>query len=144
MPSNYLLSLLVSVFASCATLSPRKVTLARMQEIRISEIRFREADITDVLSFLVQASREAETEGIGVGIVFMDPDPKASISATGPIPDPFGFGTPEESESEVNPPRITMSLRNVTLLEALEAVCDLADLQWQIHKNGSLLIERKL
>ena len=147
MKSKCIISLFVFVFASCATPSPRQATLERMLETRLPEIRFRDAEISDVISFLVQASREAETERIGVGIVFMDPNPKQSTSSTGPVADPFGYGPLEESKSKTNPPnrpRITMSLRNVTLLEALEAVCDSVDLRWEIDKNGILLVERKL
>ncbi|MDA3872975.1 MAG: hypothetical protein PF795_03340 [Kiritimatiellae bacterium] len=135
---------LVLAFASCASLSPREATLRRLEQTHIDEVRFQRADIDDAISFLVQAYRERDTEFTkGVGIIFMDPE-----GVSEPVPDksgadPFGFGAPASppTPSKHSTPPITLELRNVTLKEVLDAVCDVAGVEWRIDENGILLLE---
>jgi general secretion pathway protein D len=128
----------------------------KLSEIVIDEIRFQRANISDVISFLVQASREQDPEGTGVNIIFMDPelggsgagDGAGAISAPAAA-DPFGFGTPTTGgglsggASTASPiPPITLELRKVTLLDALRTVTEIAGLYYRIDRN-LVIIERE-
>jgi len=129
----------------------------KLDEIVIDEIRFQRANITDVISYLVQSSREQDPEGIGVNIIFMDPELGSGgttggggggAPAAAEPADPFGFGAPaggggtEEAPAQNPIPPITLELRNVTLLNALKTVTDIAGLYYRIERN-MVIIERE-
>ncbi|MCC5847740.1 MAG: hypothetical protein JJU29_06550 [Verrucomicrobia bacterium] len=130
----------------------------RMANIRIPEIRFQGAHISDVISFLVQASREADE--LGVNIIFMDPEltarngaPTAAAPAAprGGGGDPFAdFMTPAApargaaaAPTRAGPiPPISLEVRDVTLLDALQLVTEIAGLYYRIERNV-VIIDRK-
>lgn len=128
----------------------------KLNNIIIDEIRFKQANISDVISFLVQASREEDPDGIGVNIIFMDPELSGGASGGGssaqPAPaadDPFGFGAPAgggatsgAATSVSSIPPITLELRNVSLLDALKTVTEIAGLYYRIERN-MVRIERE-
>ncbi|WFB37623.1 hypothetical protein P3T73_07600 [Kiritimatiellota bacterium B12222] len=125
----------------------------KLNNIVIEEIRFQRADISDVIQFLVQASREQDPDGIGVNIIFMDPEmgagaaPANAGSGAAPAADPFGFGAPAGNlaapvAAQSSIPPITLELRNVTLLDALKTVTDISGLYYRIERN-MVIIERE-
>jgi len=129
---------------------------AKLSSIVIDEIRFKSANISDVISFLVQASREEDEEGIGVNIIFMDPELSSGGSggargapAAPAVDDPFGFGAPAggaagglTSAAAGSIPPITLELRKVTLLDALKTVTQISGLYYRIERN-MVIIERE-
>ncbi len=128
----------------------------KLSDIVIDELRFERANITDVIATLVQASREVDPEGTGVNIIFMDPELSGGGggNAGGAEPsgganaDPFGFGAPAGGggggntggSSSITP--ITLQLRDVTLLNALRTVTEIAGLYYRIDRN-IVIIERE-
>ena len=130
----------------------------RMAAIRIPEIRFSGAHISDVISFLVQASREADPDGIGVNIIFMDPDlvnggGDAAPAAAPQQPaaaDPFAaFMAPAPAAGGGAAPRgggrippISLEVRDVSLLDALQLVTEIANLYYRIERN-IVVIDRR-
>lgn len=125
----------------------------KLNNITIDEIRFERADISDVIAFLVRASREEDPEGIGVNIIFMDPNlgggGTGGEAAPAAEPDPFGFGGGAPAGGGDGGgggagriPPITLELRDVTLLNALKTVTDIANLYYRIERN-MVIIERE-
>lgn len=125
----------------------------KLNDIIIDEIRFQRANISDVISFLVQASREQDPDGIGVNIIFMDPELSAggaggTIPAAAPVSDPFGFGAPAGAAapaaggSASSIPPVTLELRRVSLLDALKTVTNISNLYYRVERN-MVIIERE-
>jgi general secretion pathway protein D len=121
----------------------------KLSQIMIREIRFQRADISDVIDYLVQASRESDPDGIGVNIIYMDPNQGGGGAAAPAAPaagSPFDFGAPPAPAPAMGGtsaiPPITLELRNVTLLDALKFVTDLSGLYYRVERNV-VLIERE-
>ncbi|MCH8526316.1 MAG: hypothetical protein LAT79_04050 [Kiritimatiellae bacterium] len=120
---------------------------ARLAEIMIPNINFQSARIQDVIETLVLASRENDPAGHGVNIIFMDPDladgggPGAAAPAASPQTDIFGLPAPAPSgdrggsapAGRIRP--ITLSVRNISLLDALQLVTEIAGLYYRIERN---------
>ena len=127
----------------------------KLSEIVIDELRFERANISDVIATLVQASREVDPEGTGVNIIFMDPDLNEAGGGGGTATatpaaaaDPFGFAAPAAGgggggggAAGAIPP-ITLQLRDVTLLNALRTVTEIAGLYYRVDRN-IVIIERE-
>lgn len=121
----------------------------RLAEIVIPNINFQSARIQDVIETLVLASRENDPEGHGVNIIFMDPDlandgggNAGAAPAVAPATDIFGLpaaapagggGGGGMSASPTRP--ITLSVRNISLLDALQLVTEIAGLYYRIERN---------
>jgi hypothetical protein len=73
-----------------------------LTEVRVPEMRFKNAEMEEVLAFVVQASREADPDGIGLNLFYMAPKP----------------GQPQ-------PPRVTLDVRNLSLGETLRLVSEM-------------------
>lgn len=120
----------------------------RMAEIIIPNINFQSARIQDVIETLVLASRENDPAGHGVNIIFMDPElaegggqgaapaaqaaPQTDIFGL-PVAAPAGAGRGAAPTRGVRP--ITLSVRNISLLDALELVTEIAGLYFKIERN---------
>ncbi len=117
----------------------------KMRKIIIPEINFRQANLTDVITFLGDASREyddpntaADQRGINFILSLQAPgSPRSTTTSMPSQADPFaapldplaaapmsGAGTP-----------ITFQARYVTLYDALSIVMNLADLKFRIRGN---------
>ena len=124
----------------------------KMEDILIPAIEFRQANIVDVINFLVDASRAGDAEGAGVNIILnlnlpsgaaQQPDVSTQPS---PLDDPFGtgggFDQPIEqapaSESS-NIPAITLNLRRVSLLNAIKYITEVAGLKYRIDENAVII-----
>ncbi|HIE11795.1 MAG TPA: hypothetical protein EYP62_09285 [Kiritimatiellae bacterium] len=116
----------------------------KMSKIIIPEIEFRQANIRDVVNFLVEASIAGDPEGHGVNIVLNLPSEAAETEAP-PAPAleeelPF-FG--EEAAPAPPPaptegtlvPSITLNLRRIALLDALKIITEVAGLRYRIEGN---------
>ncbi len=135
--------------------------ISKLQNIPVRQINFRRAHISDVIEELVRISREMDPDGEGVNIIFMDPELAdsgvddgggAGDAAPAPAADPFGglgggFGGPAlggggATAAPSRIPPITLELRNVNLLDALETVTEIADLYYRFDGNV-IIIQRK-
>jgi len=114
----------------------------KMSKIIIPEIEFRQANIRDVVNFLVEASIAGDPEGHGVNIVLNLPEEVAPVEQAAPAPEeelPF-FGEEETPAApapvEAGPvPTITLNLRRISLLDALKIVTEVAGLRYRIEGN---------
>jgi general secretion pathway protein D len=101
--------------------------LEKLNKITFPEVNFREAVISDVVSFLSSKSRELDPEKVGINIV---------LGAGVPAAAPGEAATP--APSGVRP--VTLSLRNVPMVEVLKYVCSLAYLKYRVEANAVLIL----
>jgi len=122
--------LVVCLLAGCATPAQR-ATRKRLSEIIIPEIEFRQANIHDVAQFLSAAADpeppKPENKGIGVIIALTPPEET-------PPPDPDIFSAPAGPPV----PTITLCAKNISFLDAVEAICHATGLRYEIDRNGHL------
>lgn len=121
----------------------------KMESIIIPSIEFRQANITDVVNFLVDASVAGDQDGVGVNIILKlttGDGAAAPAPAAAPPVDDFGFGgdfgtttggfdTPAASSGAANVPAITLNLRRINLLDAIKFITEVADLRYRLEGN---------
>lgn len=83
-------------------------TQKKLDTIRISELSFKDASLFDIVDFLIVTSRERDPTKEGVNIV-------------------LDFQTP--------PPRVSISLRQVSLGDAIDFIADITNLESSIRKG---------
>jgi general secretion pathway protein D len=121
----------------------------KMESIIIPSIEFRQANITDVVNFLVDASVAGDPDGVGVNIILKLTTGEGAAApapaAAAPVDD-FGFGadfgaagggfdTPAASGGAANVPAITLNLRRINLLDAIKFITEVADLRYRLEGN---------
>lgn len=115
----------------------------KMSKIIIPEIEFRQANIRDVVNFLVEASIAGDPEGHGVNIVLNLPGTAAEEVAPPPEPEELPIFGEEELVPAPTPspaegaavPTITLNLRRISLLDALKIITEVAGLRYRIEGN---------
>ncbi len=129
------------------SLTPQNDQLQRkMQEIIIPVVEFRQANINDVVNFLVDASIAADPQKEGVNIILSlgtDGGAASAAPAPAPVQDDWGWGmdndygmssfTPSSTSggSSTVPP-ITLNLRRVSMLDAIKYITQVANLKYRI------------
>jgi len=114
----------------------------RMQEIIIPEINFRQANLTDVITFLADASREYDPrleipqDRRGINLILS----LESGVATPPADafrnnDPFATSSAAGMDSNPGSRPITITARWLSLMDALDLVMQLADLKYTVRGN---------
>src|ERR1035441_3124940 len=121
--------------------------LRKLNEIIVPEINYREAVVSDVITFLSDESRRLDSEKIGVNIVLgggiaAAPSgpavpPAAPPTAPGVAPEP---GPVAGGGNEIEGRKITLSLRNVPLIEALKYVTTLANLKYRVESSAVIVL----
>lgn len=123
----------------------------KMDAMIIPEINFRQANITDVINFLVEASQQADPDKVGVNIILNLNIPGASTGATPDTADrtalPTGDLTASPADTAVAPsaigslnvPNITLSLRRTSLLNAVKYICEVAGLHYRLEENAVII-----
>ncbi len=129
----------------------------KMEKIIIPSIEFRQANISDVINFLVEASIAGDPEKAGVNIILNLNTPGGSAaSAPSPVAAPapsddFGFGDfgsdfsapPAQSFSAAAPdssiPTITLNLRRISLLDAIKYITEVARLKYRLEQNAVMI-----
>ena len=133
----------------------RDKTVDRLKRIVIPAAEFRQAPVTDVLNFLVEASLAADPEKEGANVVFKErrledgvvPRPPSSgerlENGPAPIDDEWGFmgepfSPPAPADSRGT---VTLNLRRVSLYDALETIAEVAGVNWRISEGGVVIVE---
>lgn len=106
-----MLSLCLFAFPSQAN-DPNRMTLRMMEELRIPEIRFEQAEVQDALHFLVQASRLSCPDGIGLNLAYFAPE-----------------------SNQPAPRKITLELRNISLGDALRLVVNQSGMVYRLERG---------
>ncbi len=125
----------------------RQRILGKMRDIRIPEVSFRQANIRDVLTFLQQQSVEFDPtpERTGVNFILqLDPGRRAP-AAVAPPPrraDPFADPAATDAPRSVDEVLVTFTALDISLMEALDIVVDVADLKYRIRGNVVMVVPR--
>ncbi len=118
--------LVACVLCGCAT-SQQRQTSRKLKSVVLPEVDFKEANVSDVMKFLFEASLEYDpappAEGRGVGFILnlTQTEPKDSAPAP-PRPGP----------------KVTLHARCISILDALNAVSKATGVEYTIHRNGKL------
>jgi len=120
----------------------------KLNEIIVPEINYREAVVSDVITFLSDESRRLDPDKVGVNIVLGGGIAAPTGPAIPPIAPPPGPGgvAPEVggpsagNAGEVEGRKITLSLRNVPLIEALKYVTTLANLKYRVESSAVIVL----
>jgi len=115
--------------------------LARMDNIKIPEIDFRQANIHDVVNFLQEASVEFDKSDVrdeskGVNIIL-------NLKSGRPASEPADIfleteGVPGLDEGEM--PLVTFSARHISLLEALKLVTSIGNLKYRVEGSVVMIV----
>lgn len=121
--------------------TPEEVTEAKMRNITIPEINFKNATISEVIEFFIDASREYDDQQIppeqrGVNLILKIAQAAPSEQA---LTDEDIFATPSASNDGGMPP-ITFSARYMTLWDALDNACGLSRLKFRIRGNTVIIM----
>jgi general secretion pathway protein D len=129
----------------------------KMEQIIIPSIEFRQANITDVVNFLVEASISGDKiDGTGVNIILnlsmpggdsATPAPAASAPADGGFGGDFGGGFDDLGAAPAAPlnasspgiPTITLNLRRISLLDAVKYITEVARLKFRLEENAVMI-----
>lgn len=136
---------------------PRSAVLTEtMNSIVIPKLEFRQANIADVVNYLVEASIAADPKGEGVNIILnlgpaSVPSAPAASSASSSFGgdewgddfggDDFGASMAPASDGTSIPP-ITLNLRKVTMANAIQYITEVAQLKYRVE-DSAVIITRK-
>ena len=121
----------------------------KMAKIIIPSIEFRQANINDVINFLVEESIRQDAEGAGVNIILnMSIPGQEGSSAPAAAPsenDPFaetpsgegGLGAVPGVSTGVK--TITLNLRRISLLDAIKYITEVASLKFRLEDNAVII-----
>jgi general secretion pathway protein D len=128
----------------------------RLNEIIFPEIRFEDANITQVVGFLSDESRKLDKTGTGVNIVLGAGVTSGASTPTAAVPAPAMPTTPGGESENAPPPEafapatapaptaggrpITLSLRKVPMIDALKYITTLANLKYRIEPNAVVIV----
>jgi len=124
----------------------------KMQDIIIPAVEFRQANINDVVNFLVEASIAADEEGEGVNIILnigqsgvsgapvpMMADPAAAQDEWG-FEEDFGAPAAMTSGGGGGSVRdITLNLRRISMLDAIKYITEVANLKYRIEDSAVII-----
>ena len=121
--------------------------LNAMEAIRIPEIEFRQANLRDVITFLVQQSVEFSADQRGITMILKQDDWMPPVHADCfcantngiPVGDPFAVDTNHVHDTSTETPLITFSAIDITLKEALDIVVEIANYKYRI-RDGVVMI----
>ncbi len=126
---------------------------AKMEEIIIPLVEFRQANIADVVAFLVEASINADPEKKGVNIILnLGQSGGAMVSTPAPAPEAAaaddwgGFGgedlgaeMPMSGGAAAGVRDITLSLRRISMLNAIKYITEVANLKYRIEDSAVII-----
>lgn len=105
----------------------------KMADIVIPSLEFRQANIVDVVNFLRDASAASDPDGMGINILLNlgvgEEEESVEDNMTSDLNEDFGFQETKKSSL----PNITLTLRNVTLLDAVKYITEIAGLRYRLE-----------
>jgi hypothetical protein len=121
------------------------VLTEKMKKIMIPSIEFRNANVTDVVNFLVDASAAGDPDGVGTSILLSRVIPLKDEQSTN---DHFSapFFSPEDENAPAPQPEsrgITLNLRRISLYDALHIITEAAGLTFKVHDRGVVILNEK-
>ena len=122
--------------------TPEELTQEKMQSIVIPEINFKNASISDVIEFFVDASREFDDPSVppekrGVNLI-LKVAAAAPAEATVDENDPFAAAAAPSADNGVPP--VTFSARFMSLWDGLQYACELTKLKFRIRSNTVMIM----
>lgn len=123
----------------------------KMQKIIIPAVEFRQANINDVVNFLVEASINADPDKEGVNIILnLGQSGGGSVAAPAPVMsqgvDDWGFGgddfgAPLSTGAPSTPGvrDITLNLRRISMLDAIKYITEVAGLKYRIEDSAVMI-----
>lgn len=123
----------------------------KMKDIIIPAVEFRQANINDVVNFLVEASVAADPEKRGVNIILNLGQSGGGGSAPAPAPaaagadewgfggDDFGGSMPASGGSTPGVRDITLNLRRISMLDAVKYITEVAGLKYRIEDSAVII-----
>ena len=117
----------------------------KLKSIMIPEINFRQANLTDVITFLSDASRENDTENTTPdrkGINFILQTSSSTQSAAEVTDDPFGAPAADVGASAGGAPTFTFSAHYVPLKDVLDIVMSTGNLKYRIRSNMVVIMDK--
>jgi general secretion pathway protein D len=123
----------------------------KMANIMIPSIEFRQANITDVVNFLVEESIRQDMAGAGVNIILNMSIPgqegssvSASAAPSGESTNPFeeapsGEGALGAVPASLGVKTITLNLRRISLLDAIKYITEVASLKFRVEDNAVII-----
>ena len=122
------------------TVSGSRKLEKRMQEIVIPSIEFRQANIVDVVDFLVEASIAGDADAHGVNIILNLKLPNENPAAQGEGDEGFeGMVDAPLDQGGALISTITLNLRRVSLLDAIRYITEVAGLKYRIEENAVII-----
>lgn len=125
----------------------------KMAKIMIPSIEFRQANITDVINFLVEASIAGDEEKMGVNIILnmSIPGAEEGVAAAPAAGSDMGLGLEGDdflggdvgaapaagSGSSIR--TITLNLRRISLLDAIKYITEVAGLKFRMEDNAVII-----
>jgi hypothetical protein len=119
-----------------------------LQRVQIPELDFRQANIHDVVRFLMEASQnfapkpEEGQPKIGKISIVLKLDEKPQLEPRKPAVADDIFGEFPQALHVSRGKTVTFNVRYISLREALDLVCLMADLEWRIGETGIEITER--
>jgi general secretion pathway protein D len=121
----------------------------KLERIILPQVEFRSANIRDVVELLGMQSRENDNTGLpgGLGVnIILQLGGADTGAAAAPAADPFAadpFGAPDAGGGgSGSDPLITFSAMSIKLREAIQVVCDSANLKFKIRENVLMIVHR--
>ena len=127
----------------------------KMKKIIIPAVEFRQANINDVVNFLVEASMAADPDKEGVNIILNLGQSGGASAAPAPVAAPapgaeaapaddWGFGGDMSTEmpTSVGAPNvrdITLNLRRISMLDAIKYITEVAGLKYRIEDSAVII-----
>ncbi len=120
--------------------SGKRKLLAKLNGITIPQLEFRTANIADVIKYLDQASIACDKDSApgdkGVNFILQLKRPGVSEEAAAPAPAEGELTV--EGAAPVGPsnlPTVTLSLRNIVLMDAIKYITEVTGLKYRIEEN---------
>ncbi len=124
----------------------------KMAKIMIPSIEFRQANINDVVNFLVEESIRQDDEGGGVNIILNMSIPgqeegtaapafsdQAFLDPWGDMPASGDAGLGSTLAASVGVKTITLNLRRISLLDAIKYITEVAGLKYRLEDNAVII-----
>ncbi len=117
----------------------------KMQKIVIPDLDFRDANITDIVGFLGDASRENDDPDVPPderGINFILNLGEDALPVAAPAADPWGIPPPATTGGTGGTPLITIKARFVKLSDAMDMIMEMAGLKYRVRGNMVLIMPK--